>query len=62
MKNSLIIKRLFLRLISKNNLSTTRANESPSILILLHQNIGDMIIYSLILREKKYRNYSNKNE
>ena len=47
------LKAFFLKLISRHQIRPIVVNDSPKFLILMHQNIGDMIVCSPILREIK---------
>jgi ADP-heptose:LPS heptosyltransferase len=53
MNISLLLKASLLKLISRHKLRPIKINRSPKFLILMHQNIGDMIVCSPILREIK---------
>ncbi|MDP7194634.1 MAG: lipopolysaccharide heptosyltransferase family protein, partial [SAR202 cluster bacterium] len=48
-----LIKASFLKYISRSQLRPLLINDYPKFLILMHQNIGDMIVCSPILREIK---------
>ena len=47
------IKACFLKLLCRHDIKPFSISESPKFLILMHQNIGDMIVCSPILREIK---------
>jgi ADP-heptose:LPS heptosyltransferase len=53
MSIGLLLKVFLLKLISIHKIKPIKINESPKFLILMHQNIGDMIVCSPILRELK---------
>jgi ADP-heptose:LPS heptosyltransferase len=48
-----LLKKIFLKLISRRKLKLIGLSNSPKLLILMNQNIGDMIVCSPILREIK---------
>ena len=45
------IKACFLKLLSRHEIKPFSITDSPKVLILMHQNIGDMIVCSPILRD-----------
>ena len=49
----IFLKATFLKLISRRKIKLLSLTNSPKLLILMHQNIGDMIVCSPILREIK---------
>ena len=53
MSIKLTLKASFLKLISNHKIRPLNVNIAPKFLILMHQNIGDMIVCSPILRELK---------
>ena len=53
MRFNLILKSYFLKFISNHKTRFLDISDSPKFLILMHQNIGDMIVFSRILREIK---------
>ena len=53
MSIKLVLKASFLKLISNHKIRPIHVNMSPKFLILMNQNIGDMIVFSPILRELK---------
>lgn len=46
-------KIIFLKLISKRKKRSIPLSKSPKFLLLMHQNIGDMIVFSALIREIK---------
>ena len=56
----ILLKANFLKLISRRKIKLLSLSNSPKLLILMHQNIGDMIVCSPILREIKIA-YPNSN-
>ena len=53
MSIKIILKSYFLRHLGKHKFKKIQLTNSPKFLILMHQNIGDMIVCSPILRELK---------
>jgi len=53
MSIKIILKSYFLKFLGNHQIKKIQLNDSPKFLILMHQNIGDMIVCSPILREIK---------
>jgi len=53
MSIKIILKSYFLKRLGKHRIKKIQLTDSPKFLILMHQNIGDMIVCSPILRELK---------